>query len=300
MPTDTSYVLRQKGVAPDRSELRALVSVRALVTIIASLAVGVGMLMFAAKSGGSLVNPVGFRVWEIGFITTALALLAVGAVQSVKQARLSRLLLVTAASASAFWQETYGDWGSYVLYSDRFWTFKWGGTAYTGPVRCWWFIAGYVIFYGVLFIQMEVVVNYVRKRWPVSNPYILAALLSFPVFYLFDLVLEGFATGLGFWHYTEIIWGPGLTIGHSTFPLLWPIVEQVPFIALVAFAAMWRNKDGEDVFDLTARIALRRAPGQFAVLASWIVLFNLAFLTTTILPQMVTRALFGPASALVP
>lgn len=300
MPTNTDHLHLPKGVVPDRSELRALLSGRALLTIVLTLAVGAGMLVFAAKSGGTLANPVGHRVWEIGFIVTALGLLAVGVRQSIKERRLSRLFLITVASASAFWQETYGDWGSYVLYSDRFWTFNWGDTAFTGPVRAWWFIAGYVIFYGLLFFQMGVVVTYVRKRWPESNPYILAALVSFPVFYLFDLLLEGFATGLGFWHYTEIIWGPGLTIGNSTFPIFWPIIEQVPFIALIAFAMMWRDSQGEDVFEVAARKVLRRKPGQVAILTSWIVLFNVAFATTTILPQMLVRGLFGPASSLVP
>ncbi|WP_328354926.1 spirocyclase AveC family protein [Mycobacterium sp. NBC_00419] len=280
--------------------MRALFSARAALIVVVSLAAGAGLLVFAAQSGGTLEHPVGFRVWEIGFIIAALAVLGVGVAQSVKERRLSRLLLVAVASSSAFWQETYGDWASYVLYSDRFWTFTWGDTAFTGPVRCWWFIAGYVIFYGLLFVQMEVVVNYVRKRWPTRNPYILAAAVSFPVFYVFDLILEGFATGLGLWHYTHILWGPGLTVGHGAFPLVWPIVEQVPFIALVAFAMMWRSAEGEDVFELTARVVLRRKPGQLAILVSWVVLFNVAFLTTTILPQMLARLLFGPASELVP
>ena len=180
MPTNTDHVHLPKGAVPDRSELRALLSGRALLTIILTLAVGAGMLVFAAKSGGTLANPVGHRVWEIGFIVTALGLLAVGVRQSIKERKLSRLFLITVASASAFWQETYGDWGAYVRYSDRFWTYSWGDTAFTGPVRCWWFIAGYVIFYGLLFFQMAVVVTYVRRRWPESNPDILAVLDQFP------------------------------------------------------------------------------------------------------------------------
>lgn len=300
MQTNAQDVSHHAEFLPDRSELKALLSPRTLAITAISLAAGAGLLVFAAKSGGTLENPVGYRVWEIGFIVAALAILAVGIRQSFREGKLSRLFLITVASASAFWQETYGDWGSYVLYSDRFATYSWGDTAFTAPVRCWWFIAGYVIFYGLLFLQMGAVVTYVRRRWPESNPYVLAAALSFPVFYIFDLVLEGFATGLGFWHYTEIIWGPGLTIGHSTFPLVWPIIEQVPFIALVAFAMMWRNDRGEDAFEVTARAVFRRRPGQLAILVTWVVLFNLAFLATTIGPQMIVRALFGPASGLIP
>lgn len=300
MPTNTSQVSERPPILPDRRELKALLNPRTLAIVASSLAVGAAMLIFAARSGGTLANPVGYRVWEIGFTVVALAVLALGVVRSVQERRLSRLFLITVASASAFWQETYGDWGTYLIYSDRFAMYHWGDTAFTSPVRCWWFIAGYVIFYGLLFLQMEVVVTFVRKRWPESNPYVLAAVLSFPVFYVFDLVLEGFATGLGFWHYTHIVWGPGLTIGNSTFPLLWPIVEQVPFIALAAFAMMWRNDRGEDVFDVIARSVLRRKPGQVATLVTWVVTFNVAFLVTTIGPLMIVRALFGPASSLVP
>ena len=44
----------------------------------------------------------------------------------------------------------------------------------------------------------------------------------------------------------------------------------------------------------------RKAPGQIAVLISWIVVVNALFLTETILPLMALRWIAGPASAVVP
>ena len=88
-----------------------------------------------------------------------------------------------------------------------------------------------------------------------------------------------------------------MTIGNGTFPLLWPIVEQVPFMAIAAFGLTWRNDRGEGVIELAARRVLRRTPGQLAVLTSWVVIVNVTFLTTTTIPIMVMGWIAGPASA---
>jgi hypothetical protein len=263
------------------------------------LAASAALLMFAANSGATLQQPVGHRVYEFGIIAVALVIIGIGAWQSVKASELSPTLLMAVAAGSAFWQETYGDWGAYVLYSDRFATYDWGHTMWTAPVQCWWFIAGYVVFYSTLFQSLIVTVGFVRTRWPARNEYVIAAGLSLPIFYGFDMVFEGTTTGLGFWNY-EYVFGPAMHIGNGTFPLLWPIVEQVPFIAIAAYALTWRNDRGESVFALAARKVLRRVPGQFAILTSWVVLVNAMFLTTTILPLMAMRWIAGPAIASVP
>jgi hypothetical protein len=274
-------------------------SVKQIVVPIAFLAIAVGLLTFAARSGGTLDEPVGFRVYEVGITVVAVGLISTGIWQSIRAAQLAPLLLMAVATGTAFWQETYGDWGAYCLYSDRFLTHDWGHTAGSAPVQCWWFIAGYVVFYTTLFQSLIVAVDYVRKRWPHRNPYLVAAVLSLPIFYAFDLVFEGTTVGLGFWNY-EHVFGPAVNIGNGTFPLLWPIVEQVPFMAIAAFGLTWRDDRGEDVFVLAARRVLRRPPGQLAILTSWIVIVNITFLATTIIPLMVMRWVAGPDIASVP
>ena len=203
------------------------------------------------------------------------------------------------AAGTAFWQETYGDWGAYLLYSARFAHYGWGETMWTSPVKPWWVIAGYVAFYTPLFLSLIAAVSFVRLRWPNRNEYLLAALMSLPIFYAFDLVFEGTTVGLGFWNYTYVF-GPTVSIGDGTFLLLWPIVEQVPFMAIAAYGLAWRNDRGQSLFDVAAQRVLRGAPGQIAILVSWIVILNATFLTTTILPIMVMRWIAGPASVLVP
>jgi hypothetical protein len=274
-------------------------SAKQILVPVAMLGISGAMLRFAAHSGATLARPVGYRVYEVGIVTAAIGILSIGAWQSVKARGLSPALLMAVAAGTAFWQETYGDWGSYALYSDRFATYDWGHTAWTAPVQCWWFVAGYIVFYSTLFQSLIVTVGFVRRKWPRRNEYLIAAGLSLPIFYLFDLVFEGTTTGLGYWNY-EYVFGPAMHVGNGTFPLLWPIVEQVPFMAIAAFALTWRNDRGEGVFDVVARRALGGAPGHIAVLASWIVLVNLMFLTTTILPLMALRAFAGPAIASVP
>jgi hypothetical protein len=274
-------------------------SAKQILAPIAVLVFAPGLLTFAANSGGTLEEPVGFRMYEIGITLVAAGLIGLGIWQSVQATRLSPLLLMAVATGTAFWQETYGDWGAYCLYSDRFLTYDWGHTMWTAPVQCWWFVAGYVVFYTTLFQALIAAVEFVRSRWPHRNPYLAAAVLSLPIFYAFDLVFEGTTVGLGFWNY-EHVFGPAMTIGNGTFPLLWPIVEQVPFIAIAAFGLTWRNDRGEGVIELAARRVLRRTPGQVAMLTSWIVIVNVTFLTTTIIPLMVMRWIAGPAIASIP
>jgi hypothetical protein len=274
-------------------------SAKQILTPIAMLFVAAALLIFAANSGGTLDDPVGHRVYEIGITAVAIVILTAGVWRSVRRDRLSHLLLMSIAAGTAFWQETYGDWGAYCLYSPRFLAYDWGHTMWTAPVRCWWFVAGYIVFYTTLFQALIAAVDFVRDRWPQRNPYLMATLLSLPIFYIFDLVFEGTTVGLGYWNY-EYVFGPSMNVGNGTFPLLWPIVEQVPFMALAAFALTWRNEDGDDLFALAARFVFGRRPGQIAVLTSWMAIVNLTFLTTTILPIMVMRFLAGPASAVVP
>jgi hypothetical protein len=287
-------------IAVERPADTKILTKRNLLWAAVSVAVSLGLLTYAANSGATLADPKpSARFYELLMVASAGALLIVGTVQSVQARKLSPLLLMTVASGTAFWQEAYGDWGAYCLYSDRFLTYGWGDTMFAAPVRCWWFIAGYMIFYTSFFLALMAAVRFSRKRWPNANPYIAAALVSFPAFYAFDLVWEGTATGLGYWNY-EYTFGPAAHIGNGTFPLVWPILEQVPFMALAAFALMWRNPNGEDVFEVAARFVTRRAPGQLAVLASWIVILNIAFATTTILPIMALRWIAGPAIPAMP
>ncbi|MGZ5365372.1 MAG: hypothetical protein ACXWZR_16865, partial [Mycobacterium sp.] len=74
----------------------------------------------------------------------------------------------------------------------------------------------------------------------------------------------------------------------------------VPFMAIAAFGLSWRNDRGETLFDVAAQRVLRRPPGQITILVSWILIVNVTFLTTTILPILLMRWVAGPASALVP
>lgn len=272
---------------------------RPVAAVVAAAVFLVVVLYIAGHSGGTLLDPVGAVPWEWAMTGIALVIVAVGVVQSVRERKLSRTLLAAVASATAFWQETYGDWGSYLLYSPEFATYSWGDTVWSSPVRCWWFVAGYIFFYTTFFLALEKSFYVVKDRWPNANPYIATTVVSFPMFYIFDMTVEGAAHGFGWWRY-QYAFGPSMAVGHGRFPLLWPILEQVPFMVLVVFALTWRNAEGDDVFELLARKIVRRQPGQISILVSWIVAVNVVFLVSTILPLMALRWIAGPASAAVP
>jgi nitrate reductase NapE component len=292
-PTTESIKAQERVAKPTLSLRRA---VPGYVLAIVGTAV---LLYVAGHSGGTLDNPVGSRAWELAMTAIAVALLIVGVVQSIRAGKLSRVLLMVIATGSAFWQETYGDWGTYLLYSPRFATYEWGDTIWTSPVRCWWFLPGYVFFYTTFFLALQKASTQLRQQWPHRNPYLTTVAVAFPLFYIFDMALEGAAHGFGWWQY-QYAFGPSMAVGTGQFPLLWPILEQVPFMVTAVFALTWRNTDGEDVFEVAARIVTRKVPGQFAILMSWVIIVNVSFLVETILPLMALRWIAGPASAVVP
>jgi Spirocyclase AveC-like len=286
-------------LASDPAGAARRLRVRAGGALAGAVALMIGVLFVAGHSGGTLSDPVGARPWELAQVVIALVILGVGVGQSVRERKLSRVLLIAIASGTAFWQETYGDWGTYLLYSPQFSAYSWGDTMWSSPVRCWWFIPGYVFFYTTFFLALEKAFHGVKLRWPESNPYVVTTAVSFPMFFIFDLTLEGAAHGFGWWQY-QYAFGPTVAVGQGHFPLLWPILEQVPFMVLAVFALTWRNAHGEDAFEFIAREVARRKPGQISILVSWIVTLNASFLLTTILPLMALRWLAGPASAAVP
>ena len=287
---------RASGASPSR---KSNWKVRAALSLVAAI---VGMLLvlwFAGNSGGTLEAPVGAKLYEVAIVVIAAIIVGVGVYQSVRERRISKSLLISVSSATAFWQETYGDWGTYLLYSPRFVTYGWQDGIWTAPNTCWWFIAGYIFFYTTFLQALEKTFYVINDRWPGVNPYFATTAASFPLFYVFDLTFEGAAHGFGWWNY-QYSFGPSLAIGSAHFPLLWPILGQVPFMVIAVFAMTWRSANGDDIFELFARKVTRRKPGQIGILMSWIILVNVTFLVTPTLQEMVLRWIAGPASATVP
>ncbi len=203
--------------------------------------------------------------------------------------------MMVIASASAFWQETYGDWGTYLRYSPTFAQFPWPLHLWTSPVKCWWFIAGYAVFYSALYGLLIALTRVARNRWPSANPYLTASALALPVFYAFDLTFEATTTSRGYWNYGHTL-GPSLHLGHGNFPLLWPILEQVPFIMLAGVALVWRDDADRDIFERIASRWSSRIAHPVRLAAVWVVAVNIAFLLLTTLPLLAMRWIFGPAA----
>ncbi|MGI9162948.1 MAG: hypothetical protein ACR2JI_08530, partial [Mycobacterium sp.] len=195
--------------------------------LLGAIAMMVVVLYLAGRSGGTLAAPVGAHAWAISVTVIALLILGIGVVQSVRNRALSRMLLIGISTGLLFWQETYGDWATYLLYSSEFATYSWQDTRWTAPVKAWWFIPGYVFFYSTFLFALEKAFDTVKRSWPDSNPYVVTTVVSFPMFYVFDLTLEGAAHGFGWWHY-QFAFGPTIAVGEGRFPLVWPVLEQVP------------------------------------------------------------------------
>ena len=89
---------------PDGARAPSLIrlSAKQVLAPIAMIIVAAGLLAFAANRGGTLGDPVGHRVYEVGIIVTAVAILAFGIWQSVQAGRLSALFLMSFAAGTAF------------------------------------------------------------------------------------------------------------------------------------------------------------------------------------------------------
>lgn len=252
----------------------------------------------ASALPANLADPIALRFWETGIWVLAAALIMIGVWQTIRARRMSLLLLMVVASMSTFWLEYFGDWGTYLLYNPAFASID-VDVPLTAPVKPWWCIGGYAVFYPALYGILIGFVALVRRRAPHSNVYVWAIIAAFPVFYLFDFAFELTAVYCGWWDYTYAF-GPAFHVRGGQFPLVWPILQQIPFIALAAVALTWRDGHDNDAFRRAASQVRAGAPREAAVTGIWIAADLAASIVLTFLPLVGLRLLIGPASTLVP
>jgi len=204
-------------------------------------------------------------VFHPGGVLFSGAVLLIGAIVSWRRKRLPALFVFLIAITTCFWQETYGDWGAYVLYDHHLAQMPWGSWPFTAPSKPWGILGGYTWFQGLWGLFCAFFIFLAARKLPKWNTYIVAVLVTIPIWYLWDVAIEYSNVRAGVWSYIAPYW-PVLHSEKGTFPLLWPILEQIPFNAFTAWIVfrLWRDPNGLTPLDHFVPVAppVRTSPGR--------------------------------------
>lgn len=214
---------------------------------------------------------------------------------------LSMAALLFLGGTTLWWQETYADWAAYILFNPKFALMPWGNTPWTSPNKPWNIIPGYGFFFGVGFTVLIILVMRLQKARPSWSSLRTTSVVVAPLFYLWDLGVEGTSVALGWYSYTQVI-GPALMMERGNFPLMWPSWYFVFFAVMTVWLLVQRDTNGVWLHERLLGVH-RLASGcqrELARFLAWAVTMNAMFWFVYNLPTCLLRAAFGGPSALVP
>ncbi|MGI4801289.1 MAG: hypothetical protein ACRYG8_46160 [Janthinobacterium lividum] len=232
----------------------------------------------------------------------------------IKSKTLTWSILIAIASASTFWLETYGDWAQHLSYSPYLYhyvltkpfTVPYNPSMMPLTYALYWWAHAWVI------LQLA---GWLHRRKPKVSLGLGILLLSLPVTFLWNLIIEGWATYAGWWTY-DPPFGPAIRWSNGSYwPLLWPVMLMLGWINLIAWmirmpAEQHRPNYIERLFRVDRLLTSPRwstnpadlthvdtssgnAAWQALRLLVWIVFFNLSFALTLNLPLSLMRFATG-------
>jgi hypothetical protein len=230
----------------------------------------------------------------VGFVAWAI-------VDTRRNRRLSLVSLALIAGTTMWWQEWYGDWGSYLLYNPHFRLLPWHSSLWTTPNKPWFVIPAYGWYYATIFPLMLLAISRVRQARPNWNRHLTTVLVALGLFYAWDLVVEGSAATFGWWSYSHAL-GAALNSSKGTFPLLFPILLFCLFGVVVTWIMDQRDDRGRFRLETVTgvvriREGWRREVGRAG---AWVAMLNIAYIACLIAPLVLWRDVWGPASSVVP
>ncbi|MFZ0907027.1 MAG: spirocyclase AveC family protein, partial [Mycobacterium sp.] len=185
------------------------------------------------------VNPSGvwFFNWVIPIAGSIFTVLAVADV--IRRWRLTWGFLFLFNSLAVYWMETIGDWGQMLFYSPAFaehHLLEW--LPLKTPNDPLFMPFAYAVYWGVHALLVLWLSQWVSARfgWSMLKSMLV---LAIPVNYVWDFVVEGTATAMGWWTYDPGI-GPVLEWGNGgRITLLWTIGIMCVWPNLIAY---WAGK----------------------------------------------------------
>jgi hypothetical protein len=144
-------------------------------------------------------------------------------------------------------------------------------------------------------------VERVQRARPSWSSLRAAAVVVVPLFYLWDLGVEGTSAALGWYSYTEVV-GPALVTARGNFPVVWPILYFVFFAVIMVW--LFVQKDASGTWPHERLLGVNHlAPGakrELVRFLAWSLTMNAMFWFLFVFPTCLLRAAFGGPSTLVP
>jgi len=272
-----------------------------------------------------------FAPWFLDYALPVIATIAVLLMvrSAVRQGKMTWMLMICIASASTFWLETFGDWGQHLSYSPAFnhYILTW---PYTAPHNPLWMPLMYAVYWVAHAWAILKLAEWARDRfdWSLGKGILV---LSVPLTFVWNLIVEGFAAWAGWWTYDPGI-GPILDMGRGNWPLTWPLFLMFGWINLIAWVvgppdesnrinklekffrldmllrkpgwydpqrvAADRLLSGGGALALDERAAVLdpavgTAKFQLVRMACWLIFFNVTFFLTLDVPLVLMRLISG-------
>lgn len=179
----------------------------------------------------SLLDPAGvwFFNWVIPIVGSVFIVLAIA--DSVRRRRLTWGFLFLFNSLAIYWMESPGDWGQHLMYSPTFaqhHLLEW--LPVKTPYDPLFMPFAYAVYWGIHALLVLWLSQLLSKRlgWSMLKSMVV---LAIPVNYLWDFLVEGTATAIGWWTYNPGI-GPVLE---------WPNGGRITLLWTVGLMCVWPN-----------------------------------------------------------
>ncbi|MCZ7526762.1 MAG: hypothetical protein M5U14_10515 [Acidimicrobiia bacterium] len=294
--SEESVELRPEPPAPRRQGwLVPAVVVALLVAMVAFFLYGSGSGGEPDPGAAAMPSPNARWIFEIVGPITFFVLAVYFVVQAVRTRRFSTYGLVFFGCFAMWPQEFFADWGVYLLWNPAFELLPWDASRWTTPNKPWSLLACYGWYYVAVYPTILGLMDRIRVRKPSWPRWVPLVAIVLPLFYLFDLALEGTAAYIGWWSYTEP-WGP--TLGKTAangFPMRFPLVHPLLIFVAYGLITVWvmdqRDDLGRHRFEVLLgahrlREGWRR---QMARLASWAFMMNVLYFLFLIVPLVAIR-----------
>lgn len=257
--------------------------------------------MTNGELSAEFANPVVPGLMETGTLVVWLILFIYCWRQSKRAGELTFGMLVLLSAMSMHWLEWYADWGAYLLYNPKFALMPWGSTWWTSPNKPWFMPFSYGWFYyGVVFIMLALIAKF-KARNPGLGHVASVFIVAYPIFYIWDVVLEMTASMTGWWVYVYNI-GPTISLAMGNFPYLHPFCLYALSGVLLCLSMSYRNAGGRIWFESFFGLN-RLSPGmgrEAARLLVWCIFMNLLYMTTFVIPLNLIREYVNVPNAFVP
>lgn len=244
--------------------------------------------------------PIALNAFQFGAPILWLLMAVVFLKNAETAGELSRAALLFLGGTTMWWQEWYADWGGYLIFSYEFAQIPWGLTPYTAPSKPWAVIPSYGWYFGLAFGFMAWLVDraMAKKKW---GPFLASVIVVGPLFYVWDLIVEGGATALNWWEYTNNF-GPELKTPNGNFPIVYPIIPFVATAIIMVWAFVKRDAQGFFMHERWAGVpgmarGFKREAVRVLASAVWL---NLMFGLLLVLPLVLVRIVFGGPSTIIP